>query len=150
MDDMSLVGKCGIYCGACCIYRAERDGGVLVERLAAAFECPPDKIRCNGCGDLKPDSWSNDCDIVACLKDKGFGFCYECHEFENRSCEKYEDVAQRHLESGEDMRGALDMIRDGGPEEWLRESKARWTCGHCGNPLIGGRKECHHCHGQVA
>ncbi|NIU39053.1 DUF3795 domain-containing protein, partial [Candidatus Bathyarchaeota archaeon] len=76
--DRNLIGRCGLYCGACGIYRAYRDGGAYRERLASAFKCPPQKVRCQGCQALTPECWGNDCKIVKCLNVKGLQFCYEC------------------------------------------------------------------------
>jgi len=145
MNDSNLVGRCGLYCGACDIYRAERDGREYVEKLAKGIGCGPDRIRCNGCADLGPDCWGTGCQRISCLEDKGLQFCYECPDHEGGKCEKYEELARRYLECGEDIRASLETLRDRGIEEWLAESKARWTCPHCGKPTIVGMKLCHHC-----
>ena len=42
MVNRNLVGKCGLYCGACGIYRAYKDGGEYRQRLADFFKCPQD------------------------------------------------------------------------------------------------------------
>lgn len=153
MDDTTsaaLAGRCGLYCGACCIYRTQRDHAELAARYAARFNCPPEKIRCNGCGDLKEDSWGIDCELVRCLEGKGYDYCHECAEFEANTCERYRNLADAYLEEdGVDMRKNLRTIRDGRIREWLEESAKRYTCPHCCKPTIAGRESCHHCSGSL-
>jgi len=43
--DFNLVGKCGLYCDACVIYRAYKDGGTYLKRVAEHFKIPPEKVR---------------------------------------------------------------------------------------------------------
>ena len=145
-----LVGRCGIYCGACCIYRAQRDSPKLVEKLAAAFKTTPDKIRCNGCGDLTEGSWWIGCHVIECQDEKGYTYCFECPDFEADTCKQFKERAESYLEEdGVDMRRNMCLIRDGRIDEWLEESKRRYTCPHCGKPTIAGRKTCHHCEGDL-
>ena len=144
-----LTGKCGLYCGACDIFRAERDSPELVERLASALKCKPENVRCDGCGALKPDSWSFDCPIVMCLQEKNLHFCYECPEFDSASCAKFEDVAQRYMEDGEDIRAALEIVKSNGEDAWLEQCRIRYTCVHCGKPLIIAAEKCHHCNTEL-
>jgi len=95
-----LVGRCGLYCGACGIYRAYKDDGELLKNILRCFKCPPEKVRCEGCMALTSQCWGNDCGIVQCLKIKGLDFCYECREYESMSCEKFEKLAKSYLSSG--------------------------------------------------
>ena len=64
MSDKSLAGKCGLYCGACSIYRAERDGVEYRMKLAEHFRTDPQKVQCNGCGELLPDSWGFNLSLI--------------------------------------------------------------------------------------
>ena len=145
MNERALIGKCGLYCGACAVYRVARDGDGEAEKFAARFNCPVEKVKCNGCGDLLEDSWGLDCKIVSCLRDKGLKYCYECPEYDARSCEKYEHISQGYAEDGVDTRANLSSICEGREDEWLAEQRKFFTCSHCGNPVIVGRDTCHHC-----
>lgn len=146
MVDTSLVGRCGLYCGACCIYRAHRDSGALAARLAELFKSTPEEIRCNGCGALTKDCWGTDCKFIQCQEERGYRFCYVCPEYKNRSCVEFEEFAGAYLdEDGVDIRSNLALIEEGKLDEWLAESEKRYTCPHCGRPLIVGREKCHHC-----
>jgi len=105
----------------------------------------PKKVRCEGCQALTDECWGNDCKIVQCLKSKGFNFCYECAQFDEDSCDKYNELAQRYLEDNVDVRANLNRIRSGEVEAWLKESRKRFTCPHCGKALPEGSKKCYHC-----
>ena len=148
MVNKNLVGRCGLYCGACGIYRAYKDDGELLENLAKSFKCPPEKVRCEGCMALTSECWGYDCKIVECLRAKGLDFCYQCSEYEKGSCEKFEKLAKSYLEDcGVDLRANLERIRKGEIEEWLLESQEKYKCPSCGKPLpvYGTRGKCYHC-----
>jgi len=76
---------------------------------------------------------------------KGFSFCYECPQFDDKSCEKYKELAQRYLEDNVDVRANLAKIKAGHVAEWITESKKRFKCPHCHKPLPEGYKNCYHC-----
>lgn len=147
MADKNLVGRCGLYCGACGIYRAYRDDGELLTRIAGDFKCSLEKVRCEGCMALTPECWGYGCKIVRCLNSKGLQFCYECNEYEKITCEKYNKLANSYLEVGEDIRISLTRIKRGEIEEWLSESEQKYKCPSCKNPLpvYGTGGKCHHC-----
>ncbi|KPJ53487.1 hypothetical protein AMJ39_04545 [candidate division TA06 bacterium DG_24] len=146
MDNRSLVGRCGLYCGACGIYRAQRDDQEWRKRIAEHFDCPAEKVRCDGCGALTPDCWGWDCKLVLCLNNRGHQFCNECPDYEQHTCEKFEKLAKRYLEEdGVDLRKNLAMIEEGRVDEWLADSKRLYACRHCGKPVTTGAKRCHHC-----
>jgi len=146
--DGNLVGRCGLYCGACGIYRAYRDGGEYRQRLAAFFKCPPEKVRCEGCQALTPECWGNDCEMVKCLNAKGLKFCYECPDYEKHTCQKYEKFSEEYLKDDDvDLRANLARIKAGDVEEWLKESAEKFRCPYCGKPLPTKSfgKKCYHC-----
>lgn len=144
-----LAGRCGLYCGACTIYRAERDSEELRNKLARDFKCEPDQVRCNGCGSLTPECWGNGCRIVACAEAKGFRYCFECPEYENGSCEKFEELAKDYLGIGVGLRSNLERIMKGETGEWLKESEERFRCKACGKPVCAWSKKCHHCKNEI-
>jgi hypothetical protein len=113
--------------------------------VAKFFNCPEEKVKCEGCQALTPDSWGYDCKIVQCLRSKGYEFCYECSLYDAHACEDYEGLAKRYLEDNVDVRANLEKIRSGRTGEWLKESNARFRCPHCQKPLPEGSKKCYHC-----
>jgi len=145
--DRNLVGRCGLYCGACSIYRGHKDDGEYLKLLAEHFECAPEKVRCSGCQALKPEDWGYACNIVHCVRGKGLEFCYQCDEYENGGCEKFGELAARYLEDGEDVSASSERIKNGKTGAWLRECGEKYKCPECGEPLPVGRmkRKCCHC-----
>jgi len=143
----NIVGRCGLYCGACGIYRAYIDDGDFLKKLAERFKCPQEKVRCEGCMALTSECWGNDCKIVQCLENKGLKFCYQCGEYEKDSCEKFVKLAQRYAKIGVNVKANLERIKRGETEEWLRESENKYRCPFCGKPLpvYGTEGKCYHC-----
>jgi len=145
VSENNLVGRCGLYCGACSIYRAYKNDREYRNRLAERFKCPPEKVRCEGCQTLTPECWENECEIVQCTSAKGFSFCYECPQFDGKLCEKFERLAEGYLEDNVDLRANLARIKSGQVEAWLKESRERFKCPHCGKPLPTGSTKCYRC-----
>jgi hypothetical protein len=116
--------------------------------LAEFFKCPPEKVRCEGCQALTAACWGNECEMVKCLNAKGLRFCYECSDFENHTCEKFEKFSEDYLKDDHvDLRANLARIKAGDVDEWLRESEEKYRCLYCGKPLPTDsfRKKCYHC-----
>jgi hypothetical protein len=53
--DENLLSRCNIYCGACYIYRAQRDGGEFLDHVAGWQAVSKEEIRRPVCG--RPASW---------------------------------------------------------------------------------------------
>lgn len=143
MVDLSLVGRCGLYCGACGIYRAYKDDGRYLQEVAESFDCSPELVRCEGCQNLTMNCWGHDCRIVSCLKERGFLFCYECGEIDE--CGQYSSLQEGYKEIGVDLRQNLQRIESGDAKGWVEEENKRWRCGACQMPISYHMEECHHC-----
>ncbi|NLM49739.1 MAG: DUF3795 domain-containing protein [Clostridiaceae bacterium] len=146
MNMMDLVGRCGLYCGACVIYRAQRDDQSLRAKIAHRYNCSTDEVRCNGCGALTPGCWGNGCKIFQCTIDMGVNFCFERKKLE--TCGIFNNLAKGYLEDGVDLRKNLQKIKEGKVKEWLTESQKKYTCKECNKPLAYSSK-CHHCGAQI-
>jgi Protein of unknown function (DUF3795) len=140
-----LVGRCGLYCGACVIYRAERDDPEMRKRFAERRNCPPEKVHCRGCGAVTPDCWGYDCKFALCLNEKGYRYCFECPHYDLAACEQFEEFAREYLDDGVDLRANLTMIKKKKTAEWLKLSEKRFRCPHCRKPVVAGASKCHHC-----
>ncbi len=144
---VKLISKCGIYCGACYVYRAFKDGGKLLEITAEKLGVPKEEIRCNGCLGSVEDIWRmcKKCQFRDCLRERGLAFCYECPEFENSTCAKYESAREFTSKRGENIREALERIKAGDADRWLMEQDERWRCTTCSGSIYWTEKICHHC-----
>ncbi|NIQ05333.1 MAG: DUF3795 domain-containing protein [Candidatus Korarchaeota archaeon] len=144
----NLVGRCGIYCGSCTIYRAYKDSEKLRRLLAEEHNCIPEDIRCEGCqtvlrgGWEGEEEWGKKCKIIKCLEGSGLEFCYDCKKYPE--CEKFSELAEFYLKKGENLTKNLEQIKHGKIKEWLVEKENKWRCEACGNP-ISTLPECHWC-----
>jgi len=145
MVDSALVGRCGLYCGACSIFRAFKDNEEYLVRIARESNLKSELIRCNGCSNLSDSCWGQNCPILNCLKEKNYTFCHQCSSYENKSCEKYQELYNQYIERGEDIRANMNRIKAGETKEWLKEMDKTWRCPTCGYPISAWENACHHC-----
>jgi hypothetical protein len=140
------ISRCGIYCGACYIYRAERDCGEFLREVAEWQEAELDQVKCSGCGAPVEERWRNckNCDTIKCLEEKGHQYCNECDKFWDHSCLRYNSKAEATMQRGEYIRMNMIKIRSD-PEAWLLEMDKRWRCISCGEPYSWYEETCHHC-----
>jgi len=148
LTNNNLVGRCGLYCGGCRIYRAYKDSESLRQSIAKRYKLTPEEVRCEGCQALNEQSWGKggwgkNCKTVKCLNAKGLNFCYECENYE--TCERFEKWASICAKIGVNLRENLAMIKAGRVEEWLRQEEERWTCQNCNQPTSFDLKKCHWC-----
>lgn len=143
----SLVGYCGLYCGACGIYQGKIKSAVenlrrvigaygfdkFMPELAkwepafqhyAEFEKVMDGLakmfgECPGClgGGGNPD-----CAVRNCCKQKAYVTCAECSEME--TCEKLRPYGASALEG-------LRRIKAVGLQKWIEEMQKKVDDGYC-------------------
>lgn len=154
MVDYALVGRCGIYCGACGAHRAYKDKRAkFFQQVVEAFEFPTEDVRCEGCHALTPKCAGFKCKVVQCLNSRGFEYCFECPAYESQSCKKYDDMAKKCAEYDVDLRANLDRIKSGDTEAWLKECEQKFRCPKCGKslPVFGYKGTlCYHCGADLA
>jgi hypothetical protein len=141
MTDATLAGACGLYCGACGIYRMYKDQDV--ERLEQAarevFHCQPEEIRCEGCRGPLDRHWSPECQFLACTRERGVTFCYECASF---PCEALSAFNAEHRDI---PIASLRRLTEVGLQAWLAEQDARWRCPTCSQPVDIYTETCRAC-----
>ena len=141
MEERDLAGACGIYCGACGIYRMYKDQDT--ERLEQAarevFHCRPEDICCEGCRGPLDCRWSPQCQILACTRERGLTFCHECTDF---PCD---DLSAFSADRSDIPLTNLRRLAEAGLEVWLAEQEARWRCPACGKPVDIYSKACRAC-----
>ncbi len=146
----NLVGRCGLYCGSCIIYRAYKDSIQLRQLVADHEKCRPEDVRCEGCQTVLTNGWNGDqewgrhCRIVKCLEDKELHFCYQCDTYPD--CEKFLELGEIASKvTVEDLMENLEKIKAGEVEEWLEEEDMKWRCHECVKPVSRHLQKCHWC-----
>ena len=148
MIDYALVGRCGVFCGSCIVYRAFKDSNQLREQIAKKQKCKVEDVRCDGCQTVLESGWEiqrqwgKNCRIIKCLEGKGLKFCFECEIFPN--CKNFQMIYKPYLKAHENLIENLERIKTGEVKEWLAEEEKKWVCRECGNP-ISDYEECHWC-----
>jgi hypothetical protein len=146
MEDGALLSRCGIYCGACYIYRAQRDGVEYLRKIAKQQNVEPEEVHCMGCCGPIEELWVNCrlCPVLNCQAEKGYKNCAQCQEFWNHTCESYERLAAFCNKRGEDVRSSLIRL-DVDPMRWLCQQGEKWRCPSCGHLFSWYDKVCHSC-----
>jgi predicted RNA-binding Zn-ribbon protein involved in translation (DUF1610 family) len=141
MTDLTLAGACGLYCGACGIYRMyhDHDQERLEKSAREVFHCRPEQIRCKGCHGPMEDHWSPDCTIAACVAERGYVFCFECPDF---ACD---GLTAFSADRGDLPISNLRRMAKVGPEAWLEEQAARWQCPSCHHAVDIYSQTCRAC-----
>jgi hypothetical protein len=67
MASMNLVGRCGIYCGACPVYLGARGNDEAAKYALEQWKVGEDQLRCEGCQGLTPDCFGNGCGYRECM-----------------------------------------------------------------------------------
>ncbi len=158
MRNKDLMAPCGLYCGACGVYIATRDGN---EKFKAAmgnlYGTSPEETQCLGC--MQPDppkilySYCKTCELRDCVKAKGF---YSCHQCEEWPCSLVESFG--YATGVRVMKRAIPLWREKvsahgdeeGSVEWARAECERYYCPHCAYPLFRGAQRCRSCKNEVA
>jgi hypothetical protein len=137
-----LVGRCGLFCGSCDIYAVSHVPALdeRRQRMAACFKRPPADVACEGCQNVTPQCWGNDCKILKCLGGRDLAYCDECTDM--AECKLYADLDGRYKGI---TRRNLTRRRELGDAAWLAEQRTERACSRCGRPLIYGDDECAYC-----
>lgn len=155
----NFLAPCGLYCGVCAIYMAERDNNnKLKEKLVELYKGnAPGKgtlpgsegltvegIRCKGC--LSEDRFMHceQCKIRACTIQRGYQGCHQCEEFPCGHIEDFPMTVGKKV-----ILRAVPYRRKVGTEKWVLEEEARYLCPQCGNKLFRGAMRCNECKTQV-
>jgi hypothetical protein len=141
LSSHALIGRCGLYCGACGIYRTFIDKRVAkLQQMAKFFKCRPDQVRCQGCQNLTPEDWCSGCKILECLEKKSYRYCYQCMEIE--TCEIFQELNRRYNNLPYEN---LKQLKELGEEKWLKKNVKKWSCPKCGTPFEYEAKKCPRC-----
>lgn len=153
-----LMAPCGLYCGACGVYIATRDGNEKFRAIMAnLFGTKPEETECLGC--MQPESskklyvYCRTCIIRDCVKSKGYYSCHQCEEWPCSMIENFSNPLGVRV-----MKRAIPIWRakvaeysdEKGSVKWARLECERYHCPSCGKPLFRGAQQCRTCKRLVA
>ena len=136
-----LFAPCGLYCGVCGVYIADRDNNQkLKDKLAAAYNVTSDQIVCKGCLSDEKFVFCQVCGIRTCITEKNIEGCHCCEDF---PCKQIDDfpvpVGKKVI-----LRSVPDRMKLGN-QKWAESEEARYTCPNCSSKLFRGAKRCGNC-----
>jgi hypothetical protein len=150
-----FLAPCGLYCGVCAIYIADRDNNQkFKERLVELYKggisgkgTLPDSeslsvedIRCKGCLSDDPFIYCRKCEIKTCTEERGYTGCHECDEFPCKYIDEFPMTVGKKV-----ILRAIPHWREVGTEKWVQDEEARYICPECGNKVFRGATRCNKC-----
>ncbi|MCJ7546306.1 MAG: DUF3795 domain-containing protein [Deltaproteobacteria bacterium] len=156
--NMALMAPCGLYCGACGVYIATRDGNEKFRTIMGnLYGTKPEETACLGC--MQPDpprkiyGFCQQCPIRSCVKSKGFYSCHQCEEWPCTMIENFGFATGVRVMKRAILlwRGKVAELGDEeGSVAWARGECERYHCPVCGKPLFRGAQRCRACNKPVA
>lgn len=154
---------CGLYCGACDVMVAYKQG-LKTGKLPVWQDLPEefikniptgktDEIKCFGCKSDQVFGGCAKCMIRKCAREKmKVEFCFEC---EKHPCIKYKiqrfltkvlfEKKLPHLKTIEPNQQAIKLE---GLDKWLKDQQDKWRCPDCLAELSWYQSECRSCNMQ--
>ena len=132
-DEKDLVAPCGMYCGICSAYLAQKNG--LKGKGVKAPYCIGCRTRNKKCAFLKKR-----CRLL--LENK-IEFCYECPTY---PCDRLRHLDEKYrtffrtsfIEN-------LERIKKAGIQKFLEEKNKEWKCPKCGGTICCHNGICYSC-----
>ncbi len=150
-----LVAPCGLYCGVCAIYMADRDNNLkFKERLADLYRggvpgkgklgdsdgLSANDIKCKGCLSEDVFMYCTQCKIKGCTKEKGYTGCHQCDEFPCRHIDNFPMTVGKKV-----ILRAIPYWREVGTDKFVEDEETRYVCPGCGNKVFRGAVKCNKC-----
>lgn len=158
VKNRNLMAPCGLYCGACGVYIATRDGNEKFRAvMGKLYGTAPEKTECLGCMQADPPEklygYCKSCGIRDCVKSRGYYSCHQCGEWPCSRIENFAFATGRQV-----MMRTIPLWRakvkemgdEKGSVEWARCECERYHCPSCGKPLFRGAQRCRYCKAEVA
>jgi len=158
LADRSLMAPCGLYCGVCGVYLANRNGDAKFKaRLGALYGSTPEETECRGCMQPEPPDclygYCRVCPIRDCVRRKGFYSCHQCGDWPCALITGFPLATGRRVMARAIPRWREEVARHGpgaGDAAWARAEAERYHCPHCGEALFRGAQRCRSCRAGVA
>ncbi len=153
--NQELMGPCGLYCGVCAIYIADRDNNLkLKERLVTLYKggipgkgvlpgsehLTVEDIHCRGCNSDDVFVYCRRCPIRDCTRAKRYEGCHQCDDFPCGYVETFPMAVGKKV-----ILRAIPHWREVGTETFIRDEEARYICPECGNQVFRGAMRCNRC-----
>lgn len=135
---------CGLYCGACVIYRVNKNGSA--SRLAEEFGRNIQDVSCNGCRSSHNSTCSKSCRIKRCAIENHVEHCFECHDYPCNSLIEFRNDEYLHRSF---VINNLEEIKEKGFAAWSASQQKRWSCSQCGEPFHWYEENCKKCGAEV-
>ena len=144
----NLLAPCGLYCGVCAVYIADRDDNLKFKKrivnVYAPFTKVPEDIKCTGCmseDDATKFAFCQKCGIRDCVKKKQIEGCHQCETFPCWRIKRFPMPVGKKVISR-----AIPFWKEHGTEKYVEEEEKRYHCPECSNSLFRGAKKCNQCH----
>jgi len=171
----NLVAPCGLYCGACMIYHANKRGDTefltqIKERFSKLVSCLKEGKRIPGMPpptkDFDPARMQREIEIgvidlncEGCLSDvlgfpcRNCGFCEcvqekgltNCSQCPEVPCQWLIDFNNDGIPHHGEVLGNIQRQKEIGIHAWLAEQEERWRCARCSSTLTWYDTECPDC-----
>lgn len=141
----NLLAPCGLYCGVCGIYYADKHNiEKLKQKLAEAYWTEPELIKCDGCLSGNKFVYCDDCKIRECIISKGISGCHECSEWPCDTVTNFPFPLAKEF-----MLISIPARRERTDEEWVEWEENNWICKECGTLAFRGARRCGKCKNEI-
>jgi hypothetical protein len=163
MPEFRFDTYCGLYCGACDIMRAYRDG--LETGRPPEWKDLPERftghlpraagIKCHGCKSDIVFAGCQGCPIRACARKRGItGTCRDCAKYPCLIHMTFKLIwwirkLDKKLPHWRAAAGNLKAMERDGIESWLSQQERIWQCPDCGQAFTWYGSACARCAREV-
>ena len=157
--DKRLIGPCGLYCGVCAVYLADRDGNLkLKEKLAELYkgktpgkgtlpgsqDLGAEDIHCKGCMSEDVFYFCKICEIRDCVVQKGLKGCHQCDRWPCEYIENFPMTVGKKV-----IMRVVPHWKEVGTEKCFEDEEKRYICPGCGNKVFRGVMRCNKCKAEL-
>ena len=147
MNPRELAAVCGLYCGACSMYRSRVDGNTArFEKIIERRQMKPEDAVCGGCGSEVLAVHCRNCQLRQCAQEKGITTCAQCPE---APCPRLTAFSKDGIEHHTHVLANIRRQQEIGLDAWLAEQGSFWRCPNCGAPSDWYTSRCFRCDAEV-
>lgn len=139
--DKKLAAVCGLFCPACGIFIAQREGLEERRRMAEILEVPAEALECDGCRAEKRLAYCETCKMAACAEEKRLDFCAECEQYPCTPLKEFQTAMPHRIE----LWHAQAHIKEVGYEKWFEEMLDHYSCPQCNTVNSAYHLACREC-----